>query len=247
MLTGSGQQNAVPTKPFFMHNNILLIDDDAKLGDLLGDYFMQFNFVLTCVQNPLQALSLLSHSTYDFIILDVMLPEMDGFETLKMIRTKYDTPVIMLTARGDTTDRIVGLELGADDYLPKPFEPRELVARINRIVKRARAPVSTANVAFFSDISIDFDKGLVTINDDEIILSASEFDILSVLARQPEKIFTRDDLFEELKGHDWDAFNRSIDVAISRLRQKLHDNPKKPRFIKTVFGRGYQFIARPVE
>ncbi|MDH5219310.1 MAG: response regulator transcription factor [Gammaproteobacteria bacterium] len=230
-----------------MHNNILLIDDDAKLGDLLSDYFMQFNFVLTCVQNPLQALSLLSHSTYDFIILDVMLPEMDGFETLKMIRTKYDTPVIMLTARGDTTDRIVGLELGADDYLPKPFEPRELVARINRIVKRARMPVTRANLATFTDISIDFDKGLVALNDEEIILSASEFDILSILARQPEKVFTRDDLFDALKGHDWDAFNRSIDVTISRLRQKLHDNPKKPRFIKTIFGRGYQFIAQLVE
>ena len=226
-----------------MHNNILLIDDDAKLGDLLTEYFRQFNFDLSCVQSPLEALVLLDQTTYDFIILDVMLPEMDGFEALKMIRKKYDTPVLMLTARGDTTDRIVGLELGADDYLPKPFEPRELVARINRIVKRARTPVVTGNVAAFRDISIDFDKGLVMTNDEEVALSAGEFDILSILARQPEKIFTRDDLFEAIKGHDWDAFNRSIDVTISRLRQKLHDNPKKPRFIKTVFGRGYQFIA----
>ena len=227
-----------------MQSNILLIDDDIQLGELLSEYFKQFGFRLTSAQSPSLGLKLLAKDLYDMIILDVMLPEMDGFETLKVIRAGYDTPVIMLTARGQTTDRIVGLELGADDYLPKPFEPRELVARINSIVKRSRSPLNRTRLAVFKDISIDFDMGLVTTNEGEILLSTAEFEILATLARQPARIFSRDDLFEELKGHDWDAFNRSIDVTISRLRQKLNDNPKKARFIKTIFGRGYQFIAR---
>ena len=227
-----------------MQSNILLIDDDIELGELLTDYFRQFNFQLTSTYSPSQGLKLLNKKKYDIVILDVMLPEMDGFETLKNIRYRHDTPVIMLTARGETTDRIIGLELGADDYLPKPFEPRELVARISSIVKRASSPRSKETIATFKDIQIDFHKGLVTTDDGEVILSTSEFDILSTLAKEPTKIFSRDDLFEEIKGHDWDAFNRSIDVTISRLRQKLNDHPKKPRFIKTIFGRGYQFIAQ---
>jgi len=227
-----------------LQSNILLIDDDAKLGELLEEYFKQFDFSLTCATKPSQGIGLLHDHSYDIVILDVMLPEMDGFETLRQIRKEYSVPVLMLTARGETTDRIVGLELGADDYLPKPFEPRELAARINSIVSRSQANTQLGKTASFQDLTINYQTGQVTVDNHDIQLSNAEFDILGVLSKQPQRIFSRDDLFEQLKGHDWDAFNRSIDVTISRLRQKLNDNPKRPRFIKTVFGRGYQFIAQ---
>lgn len=227
-----------------MQKNILLIDDDNALGKLLGDYFHQFQFSLSYAGTPSDGLKQLAGHQFDIIILDVMLPEMDGFETLKAIRKQYTTPVIMLTARGETTDRIVGLELGADDYLAKPFEPRELVARINSIVKRSTQASQTSQIGQYKDIHINFTTGAVHTSDGEVALSTSEFDILSTLAKHPARPLSRDDLFEILKGHDWDAFNRSIDVTISRLRQKLNDDPKKPRFIKTVFGKGYQFIAQ---
>ena len=230
-----------------MNHDILLIDDDARLGELLTEYFQQFNFRLTVAHTPGTGLKRLQAASYDIVILDVMLPEMDGFETLKRIRSNHTTPVIMLTARGETTDRIVGLELGADDYLPKPFEPRELVARINSVVKRSAQGGDRNPAPKYRDIDIDFDKGTVVLEGAELNLSSAEFEVLSSLAKFPSKIYSRDDLFKELRGHDWDAFNRSIDVTISRLRSKLRDDPKKPRFIRTVFGRGYQFIAEPAE
>ena len=226
-----------------MPKKVLLIDDDARLGELLGEFFQQHDIVLSSCVTPLEGLKLAEQPDFDIIILDVMLPQIDGFETLRRLRQFSQTPVIMLTARGDTMDRIVGLELGADDYLPKPFEARELVARINSILKRTQNQSQDSEHLYFNHIEIDNRRGRVIVDEKEIQLTTQELEILSLLARNHDRIFSRDDLFEQLKGIDWDAFNRSIDVTISRIRQKLKDNPKAPRFIKTVFGKGYQFIG----
>ncbi|MDH5547296.1 MAG: response regulator transcription factor [Gammaproteobacteria bacterium] len=226
-----------------MTKQLLLIDDDVKLGELLEEYLSRFNFKLVRSVNPIQGLELISQQVFDLIILDVMLPEIDGFETLRRIRRQKQIPVIMLTARGDTTDRIVGLELGADDYLPKPFEPRELLARINSIIKRSGKNHSTDSSLEFENIEISLEKGQVKVDGIDVVLTSAEFDMLRILVTRPGAVVSRDDLFEASRGLDWDAFNRSIDVTVSRLRAKLGDPPKQPRFIKTVFGRGYQFIA----
>ncbi len=226
-----------------MHR-ILLIDDDTRLAALLGEYFTRFGYALESATAPGRGLSLLDSQTYDLVILDIMLPEMDGFEVCKRIRRHSDIPIIMLTARGEVMDRIVGLELGADDYLPKPFEPRELVARIQGILKRtearqAREAVQKA-VLSYDGLRIDTVGRRVLRGDDEVPLSAMEYQLLLVFASSPQKTFTRDELLNRIKGIDADVYTRSIDILVSRLRQKL--KPLEP--IKTVRGQGYVFIGR---
>jgi len=227
-----------------MHR-ILLIDDDAKLASLLGQYFEQFGFEIESVALPSQGLVLLAQNTFDLVILDIMLPEMDGFEVCKAIRKDSEIPVIMLTARGEVMDRIVGLELGADDYLPKPFEPRELVARIQRILKRTQTksedPKERNTVLSFDTLVIDTGKRHVQLGGNEIFLSAMEYRLLLLFASEPQKTFTRDELLNQLKGIDADVFTRSIDILVSRLRQKL----KPLDLIKTVRGQGYVFVGQP--
>jgi len=227
-----------------MHR-ILLIDDDAKLASLLGQYFEQFGFEIESVALPSQGLDLLAQNTFDLVILDIMLPEMDGFEVCKAIRKDSEIPVIMLTARGEVMDRIVGLELGADDYLPKPFEPRELVARIQRILKRTQTksedPKERNAVLSFDTLVIDTGKRYVQLGGNEILLSAMEYRLLLLFASEPQKTFTRDELLNQLKGIDADVFTRSIDILVSRLRQKL----KPLDLIRTVRGQGYVFVGQP--
>ena len=226
-----------------MHR-ILLIDDDTRLATLLGEYFTQFGFELDSATLPSRGLALLETNSYDLVILDIMLPEMDGFEVCKAIRKHSDIPVIMLTARGEVMDRIVGLELGADDYLPKPFEPRELVARIQGILKRVRvkepAEIPPAAVLSFDALHIDTGKRLVSLHDDEVPLSAMEYQLLLLFASSPQKTFTRDELLNQLKGIDADVYTRSIDILVSRLRQKL----KPLELIRTIRGQGYVFVGQ---
>ena len=227
-----------------MHR-ILLIDDDAKLASLLGQYFQQFGFGIESVALPSQGLALLAQNTFDLVILDIMLPEMNGFEVCKAIRKDSEIPIIMLTARGEVMDRIVGLELGADDYLPKPFEPRELVARIQRILKRTQTksedPKERNAVLSFDTLVIDTGKQYVQLGGNEILLSAMEYRLLLLFASEPQKTFTRDELLNQLKGIDADVFTRSIDILVSRLRQKL----KPLDLIRTVRGQGYVFVGQP--
>jgi len=227
-----------------MHR-ILLIDDDAKLASLLGQYFEQFGFEIESVALPSQGLALLAQNTFDLVILDIMLPEMNGFEVCKAIRKDSEIPIIMLTARGEVMDRIVGLELGADDYLPKPFEPRELVARIQRILKRTQTksedPKERNAVLSFDTLVIDTGKRYVQLGGNEILLSAMEYRLLLLFASEPQKTFTRDELLNQLKGIDADVFTRSIDILVSRLRQKL----KPLDLIRTVRGQGYVFVGQP--
>ncbi|UCB55005.1 MAG: response regulator transcription factor [Thiotrichales bacterium] len=226
-----------------MHR-ILLIDDDTRLASLLSEYFLQFGFELDSATLPGKGLKLLDKNSYELVILDIMLPEMDGFEVCKKIRKYSDIPIIMLTARGEVMDRIVGLELGADDYLPKPFEPRELVARIQGILKRVRMGAATDKrsnaVLTFDDLHIDTTRRRVVLNEYELPLSAMEYQLLLLFATSPQKTFTRDELLNQLKGIDADVYTRSIDILVSRLRHKL----RPLELIKTIRGHGYVFVGQ---
>jgi len=229
-----------------MKKRILIIDDDKKLCNLLTDYLVRYNYSVEYKTNPIDGLKVIEDYDVDLIILDVMLPEMDGFEVLKRLRKNNTIPVIMLTARGDTMDKIVGLELGADDYLPKPYEPRELLARIQSILRRTTnsdsAPTTTQTI-FSGKLTVDNTNRTSHISDIDLELTTLEYEILYLLIRNPARVISRDDIMNEIRGIDWNAFNRSIDVAVSRLRTKLNDDPKHPKYIKTIWRRGYQFIG----
>lgn len=221
-------------------NRILLIDDDQRLGDLLSQYFQQFKLQLDHALTPSEGFKKLECNKFDLVILDIMLPEMDGFEVCKTLRKTSDIPIIMLTARGEVTDRIVGIELGADDYLPKPFEPRELVVRIQSVLKRSNHQDDNNHTLTFDNLQIDKERRQVTIDNQDVNLSATEFNLLLLLAEKPNKTFSRDEILNQLKGIDADIYSRAIDIQISRLRQKL----KSCDFIKTIRGIGYTFAAR---
>lgn len=227
-----------------MNKKVLVIDDDEKLNRLLKEYLTQFGFSVITAAHPQLGLKLIAEQTPDMIILDIMLPDMDGFEVCREIRKTSDTPIIMLTARGEVTDRIVGLEIGADDYLPKPFEPRELLARIQSILRRATAKTTRPQkTAHFGSLKIDFDRQAAYLADTDLQLTTAEFEILALFVTKPGKVLNRDRILEALRGIEWEAFNRSVDVLISRLRHKLEDDPKNPQYIKTVWGSGYMFIG----
>ena len=225
-----------------MNSRLLIIDDDEKLNKLLTDYLGKMGFEVLSATLPSQGLEKLEREAPDLVILDVMLPEMDGFEVCRTIRQSSTIPVIMLTARGEVMDRVVGLEIGADDYLPKPFEPRELVARIQSVLRRVQAK-NKSGVKNIGSLSIDFHKLEVTVDDKPAGLTSSEFECLALLVNNSGKVLNRDQIIEQLRGIEWDAFNRSVDITMSRLRQKLGDDPKNPRFIKTIWGTGYLFIG----
>lgn len=219
---------------------LLLIDDDEKLAGPLKTYFSQFDFELLNQTHPVQALEYLRSHPVDLIILDVMLPEIDGFETCRRIRQFSMLPIIMLTARGDVMDRVIGLELGADDYLPKPFEPRELVARIQNILKRTSVDKEYSAIIRFQGLEINTVTQQVLVNNNGLELTSAEYRLLLLLAKQPDKIFSRDEIMQEINGIDVDIFSRAIDILISRLRHKL----KPLEAIKTLRARGYQFILQ---
>ena len=220
---------------------ILLIDDDIKLTDLLKDYLIKYNFETQSFDNPFNALNFLKSNEFDLIVLDFMLPEMDGFETLKELRRTNQIPVIMLTARGETTDKIVGLELGADDYIAKPFEPRELVARMQSIFRRSDGKMFNENQITFKDFVINPSNRTVKLNKKEIDLPSTEFDMLLIFSKNNGKVLSRDSLMQKMKGTSWQYYDRSIDVMVSRLRNKLKQ--KNFQFIKTVQSVGYIFYA----
>ena len=221
---------------------ILIIDDDEKLNRLLTDYLSKMGFTVLTATLPSAGLEKLEEETPDLVILDVMLPEMDGFEVCRTIRQSSSVPVVMLTARGEVMDRVVGLEIGADDYLPKPFEPRELVARIQAILRRIQTK-SKSGIKTIGTLCIDSHKYEVRVDDKLVHLTLNEFECLVLLVKNKGKVLNRDQIIEELRGIEWDAFNRSVDITMSRLRQKLGDDPKNPRFIKTIWGTGYLFIG----
>ena len=221
---------------------VLLIDDDEALGSLLQKYLAQFGFRLTPTATPESGLRQLRAGTYDVVVLDVMLPGMDGFSVLRRIRESDGVPVVMLTARGEVTDRIIGLESGADDYLPKPFEPRELVARLQAVLRR-RSGAAPDDVVRAGALVLNAATRTATVDGAAIAVTGAEFDLLLLLARHRGRVLSRDRILDETRGADFESFDRSIDVMISRLRQKLGDDVKRPAFIRTVRGKGYVLSA----
>jgi OmpR family response regulator RpaB len=222
---------------------ILLIDDDEKLGELLRAYFQRFDMQVDVALRPSDGLARLARDRPDLVILDVMLPEQDGFEVCRAIRRTSNVPVVMLTARGEVTDRIVGLEIGADDYVPKPFEPRELVARVQNVLRRGRARQADDKVLRFTGLAVDTERRTVELDGEPLELTTMEYQLLRLFAANPGRTFNRDEILNELRGIDAQLFSRSVDILVSRLRQKLGDTSRQPRFIKTVWGTGYAFIA----
>jgi len=221
---------------------LLLIDDDEQLGAPLAAYFRRFEFELQHATRPSEGLKLLRGGGFDVAILDVMLPEMDGFELCRTIRKESNIPIVMLTARGDVMDRVVGLELGADDYLPKPFEPRELLARIQTILRRA-APAAASGLRvlrFAEGLTIDLDHRSVLRDGSVVELTSTEFELLAMLAQAPARVFSRDDILERLRGQSAeDIHTRAVDILVSRLRRKL----EPLECIKTLRNAGYTFAG----
>lgn len=237
----------------------LLVDDDRDLARLLTDYLASHEVVLTHVDDGPKGLAALAAATFDVVLLDVMLPGIDGFEVCRRIRAAHDVPVVMLTARGDDADRIVGLEIGADDYVPKPFNPRELLARVRAVLRRARpaggadsVKLPTREKIVVGPLEIDHAARVVKRDGEEVTLTSFEYRILLVLARRAGETVTREELATEVrepgeakgKGTYDPSVDRSLDVHVSRLRQKLEEDPKEPRLIKTVRGVGY-VLSRP--
>lgn len=228
--------------------SILIVDDDAQIRELLSDYLSGFGMKVAAVGDGRHMEEALKKQTFDLVILDLMLPGEDGLSLCRSLRAKSNIPVLMLTARGETTDRIVGLEVGADDYIAKPFEPRELVARIQSILRRTGAqerPRAQEDTVAFDGWTLQIAlRQLVSAAGTVIPLSNAEFRLLNVFIEHPNRVLTRDFLLEAARGRNMDLFDRSIDLLVSRLRQKLNDDPRLPAVIKTVRGEGYLFDAK---
>ena len=226
---------------------IIIVDDDRKLCRLVADYLEPMGYNVATAHDGIQGLDMILSGDYQAVILDVMMPGMDGFEVLKRLREKSDIPVLMLTARGEETDRIVGLEMGADDYLPKTFSSRELLARLRAVTRRytgseTRAAAETGNKNLrFGHLEIDPDARTVCLETKPLNLTPVEYDLLTRLASAAGRVLTRDQLLDAVAGRSYDAFDRSIDVHISSLRRKLGEDPRNPRFIQTVRAAGYLF------
>lgn len=223
---------------------VLVIDDDRKLCRLIADYLDAMGYAVTAVHTGPEGVETALAEVWYAIILDVMLPGLDGFEVLKQIRKQSDVPVLMLTARGDEADRIVGLEIGADDYLPKTFSTRELLARLRAVTRRASRPVDAAAPMelVVGELRVYPGSRTAAHGGAPLSLTPVEFDLLACLARAPGRIRSREQLLEEIRERDYEVFDRSIDVHISALRKKLGDDPKEPRFIRTVRSAGYMLI-----
>ena len=225
---------------------MLIIDDDRKLTSMLVEYLRPRGIAAATAGDGARGLEMVARGAFDAVVLDIMLPDVDGFEVCRRLRATSDVPVLMLTARGDPADRVVGLELGADDYLPKPFDPRELLARLHAIMRRgAGRRKEPAAVLRFGAIEIDPDAREVRHNGAVCPLTGYQFDILLVLARNAGRVLSRDAILDHLRGEPFEAFDRSIDVHVSRIRAAIEDDPKHPRRLRTVRGAGYQFARLP--
>ncbi len=218
---------------------LLVIDDDPKLGGLLREYLGARGYQVELAGDGPRGLERHAQGDVDLVILDVMMPGMDGLEVLRQLRAAGRTPVVMLTARGDDVDRIIGLELGADDYLPKPFNPRELLARISAVLRRGAPAPAQVQALSANGIRLDPERREVEVDGQPVDLTTTEFELLRALLAAAGRIIPRERLMELARGQEWAAFDRSVDVHISHLRRKLGDDPKAPRRIKTIRGVGY--------
>ena len=227
-----------------MADQILLIEDDDRLAGMVCDYLGESGFSVTIAGTGANGLSLQSSGNFHAVVLDLMLPDIDGLEICRLMRARSRIPILMLTAKGDPMDRVVGLELGADDYLPKPFEPRELLARLRAVLRRGQSDASPAEMLQFGRLSIDPAAMTASLGDKACDLTSHQFKLLEVMARASGRVLSRDYLMDQLSGAQFEAFDRSIDVHISRIRHEIEDDPKHPKRVITVRGAGYVFAAR---
>ncbi len=223
---------------------LLMIDDDEKIVALTREYLEPHGFELAAAHDGNDGVAAALSAPPALVILDLMLPGADGLEVCRRLRQSSRVPILMLTARGDETDRIVGLEMGADDYLPKPFNPRELLARIRAVLRRSggEAPAAAAPVLRAGPLTVDAGARTVTVGGRPVDLTTAEFDILHALAASAGRVLSRDQLLQQVHGEGWAAYDRSVDVHVSRIRQKIEDDPRRPALLKTVRGVGYQLV-----
>jgi DNA-binding response OmpR family regulator len=229
----------VPTRA-----SALLVEDDARLGSMVAEYLGRHEIDVTVVGDGERGLAALRRGRFDVVLLDVMLPGIDGLEVCRRLRAAPEwagLPILMLTARGEDVDKIVGLELGADDYLAKPFNPRELLARVRAVLRRGAAEAPRARFVAGS-LVVDFDAREVTVDGRRVVLTHYEFELLATLARAAGRVLSREQLMDALKGQDYETFDRSIDVHVSKLRAKIEKDARAPRYIKTVRGAGYALV-----
>ena len=226
-----------------MAKNILVVDDEKRILSLLEAYLEQQGFLVTTATNGKEAIFIARHEKPDLIILDIMMPEMDGYEFMRQHRKERETPIILLTAKVEEDDKVIGLELGADDYVTKPFSPRELTSRVRAVLRRTGQDLPRTEVLRLGGVTLDRDSHMVTVDEAIVDLTPSEFDLLAVLMSSPGRTFTRLDLLDQIQDTAFVGYARTIDVHIKNLRAKLEDNPRQPRYIETVYGIGYRFTA----
>jgi DNA-binding response OmpR family regulator len=224
-----------------MRELILVVDDEPKIVKLTRDYLIKDGFRVISAANGVEALMLSRRDKPDLIVLDLMLPDMDGWETCRAIRQESDVPIIMLTARAEESDQVLGLELGADDYITKPFSPRTLVAQVRAILRRTQGLLKPPASIHIGDLDIELDGHTVRLKGAIVHLTPNEFRLLVLLAQHPGQLFTREQLIDQLHGISLDSFDRSIDSHIKNLRRKLEEDQSHPRYIMTVYGEGYRF------
>jgi DNA-binding response OmpR family regulator len=221
-------------------DRILIIEDDKRLAEMVSNYLSEAGFQTQVSRTGMGGIALHDREPFDILVLDLMLPDMDGLDVCRRIREKSETPILMLTARGDAMDRVVGLEMGADDYLPKPFEPRELLARLRALLRRAKSG-TRSDVLRFGRLEIDKGARQIRLDGEERTLTSYQFALLLALAQSAGRVLSREALMNLMKSEPLEAFDRSIDVHVSRIRAAIEDDPKKPRRVITVRGAGYVF------
>jgi two-component system alkaline phosphatase synthesis response regulator PhoP len=227
-----------------MNELILVIDDEPKITKIARDYLERNNFRVVVADDGVTALAAARTDRPDLVVLDLNLPGMDGLDVCRVLRRESNVPIIMLTARVEEMDRLIGLELGADDYITKPFSPRELVARVRAVLRRVQGAVQTADVLQFGDLQVDEAGRSVLVRDESIQLTRIEFNLLSLLAHHPGQAFSRVQLLDRLHGVSHDGYDRSVDAHVKNLRRKIEDDPADPRYVLTVYGIGYKFMER---
>lgn len=223
-----------------MPQTILIVDDEKRLVSLVESYLTQEGYRVATAYNGKEALAVVQKEKPDLIILDIMMPEMNGYDFMRVHRADRDTPIIMLTAKVEDDDKVIGLELGADDYVVKPFKPRELMARVRNVLRRAGKSEPTGKTLKVADIVLDRDSREVLVGEHNIDLTPSEFDLLAALMATPGRVFSRLDLLDVIQGVRYEGYERTIDTHVKNLRAKVEDDPRKPRHIETVYGVGYR-------
>jgi two-component system alkaline phosphatase synthesis response regulator PhoP len=227
-----------------MSKRILIVDDEPKIVRVLRGYLEAASFQVIAAYDGMEALAAFRREAPDLIVLDLMLPEVDGLDVARAIRRESDVPIIMLTARVDEADRLIGLELGADDYVTKPFSPREVVARVRAVLRRTGASEPTSRVIAAGDVNLDLDKRQASVSGRPVELTPTEFDLLATLVENPGRVFSRMQLLDRIQGYTYEGYERTIDAHVKNLRQKIEDDPKQPHYILTVYGLGYK-LAEP--